>query len=69
MIERLTNPLRASFYGWRIVAAGSLGHRSSVIAGAVYDRYQSYAPLMSTFIATALLAARLYAFLKKPALR
>jgi hypothetical protein len=43
MIERLTNPLHASFYSWRIVAAGCLG---PVIAGAVYDRYQSSAPLM-----------------------
>jgi sugar phosphate permease len=37
-----------------------------VITGAVYDRHQSYAPLMSAFIATSLVAAALYAFLRKP---
>jgi MFS family permease len=37
-----------------------------VIAGVVYDRYQSYAPLMSGFIALALLSGILYTMLTKP---
>jgi sugar phosphate permease len=37
-----------------------------VITGAVYDRYQSYNPMMSSFIALALIAACLYALLVKP---
>lgn len=37
-----------------------------VITGAVYDRYQSYAPMMSTFIAVAVIASCLYALLVKP---
>jgi sugar phosphate permease len=37
-----------------------------VIAGAVYDRYQSYAPLMSSFIVLALISGILYASLTKP---
>jgi MFS family permease len=40
-----------------------------VITGAVYDRHQSYAPLMSTYIVTFLIAAGLYASLRKPAIR
>jgi MFS family permease len=40
-----------------------------VITGAVYDRHQSYAPLMSAYIATFLIAAGLYALLRKPAAR
>lgn len=38
-----------------------------VITGAVYDRHQSYAPLMSAYIATFLIAAGLYALMRKPA--
>ena len=37
-----------------------------VIAGAVYDRYLSYGPLMSSFIALSLASGVLYATLKKP---
>src|SRR5262245_9404553 len=37
-----------------------------VITGAVYDRHQSYAPLMAVFIATSLIAAALYALLRRP---
>ena len=37
-----------------------------VITGATYDRYQSYAPMMSVFIATALVASCLYALLVRP---
>jgi MFS family permease len=37
-----------------------------VIAGAVYDRYQSYGPLMSSFIALSLISGALYALLVKP---
>jgi len=37
-----------------------------VITGAVYDRYQSYGPLMSTFIALSLLSGALYITLRKP---
>jgi sugar phosphate permease len=37
-----------------------------VITGAVYDRYQSYAPLMSAFIALSLISGVLYMSLKKP---
>jgi MFS family permease len=40
-----------------------------VITGAVYDRHQSYAPLMSAYIATFIIAAGLYALLRKPAPR
>lgn len=39
-----------------------------VITGAVYDRYQSYAPIMTTFIALSLTAGCLYAILAKPSL-
>jgi MFS family permease len=39
-----------------------------VITGAVYDRYQSYAPMMTTFIALSLTAGCLYALLAKPSL-
>jgi sugar phosphate permease len=39
-----------------------------VITGAVYDRHQSYAPLMSALIATSLIAAALYALLRRPKL-
>ena len=38
-----------------------------VITGAIYDRYQSYNPMMSTFITLALIAGCLYALLVKPA--
>lgn len=37
-----------------------------VITGWVYDRHQSYAPLMAAMIATSLLAAALYACLRRP---
>jgi sugar phosphate permease len=37
-----------------------------VISGAVYDRYQSYAPLMSAFIALSLVSGLLYMSLRKP---
>jgi sugar phosphate permease len=37
-----------------------------VITGAVYDRYQSYAPLMSAFIALSLVSGLLYMSLRKP---
>ena len=39
-----------------------------VITGAIYDRYHSYAPMMSTFIALSLIASCLYALLVKPSL-
>ena len=38
-----------------------------VITGAVYDRYGSYAPMMSAFVALSLIAACLYMLLKQPA--
>jgi sugar phosphate permease len=37
-----------------------------VIAGAVYDQYQSYGPMMSSFIALSLISGVLYALLVKP---
>jgi sugar phosphate permease len=37
-----------------------------VITGAVYDRYQSYGPLMAAFIAMSLISGLLYMSLKKP---
>jgi MFS family permease len=37
-----------------------------VITGAVYDRHQSYEPLMSALIATSVIAAALYALLRSP---
>ncbi|MGH7817510.1 MAG: MFS transporter [Candidatus Binatia bacterium] len=37
-----------------------------VITGAVYDRHQSYAPLMMAYIAISLIAALLYASLREP---
>lgn len=37
-----------------------------VITGAIYDRYHSYAPMMSAFIAVSLIAGCLYASLGKP---
>ena len=37
-----------------------------VITGAVYDRHQSYAPLMSAYLVTFLVAAGLYALLRQP---
>ena len=40
-----------------------------VITGAVYDRHQSYAPLMSIYLVTFLVAAGLYALLRPPARR
>ena len=39
-----------------------------VITGYVYDRYQSYAPLMNAYIAIALVAGLLYASLRQPKL-
>ena len=39
-----------------------------VVTGAVYDRYQSYAPMMSTFIVLSLIAGCLYALLVRPTL-
>jgi sugar phosphate permease len=39
-----------------------------VITGAIYDRYQSYAPMMSAFIALSLIASCLYVLLVKPPL-
>jgi MFS transporter, OFA family, oxalate/formate antiporter len=38
-----------------------------VITGAIYDRYQSYAPMMTASITLALISACLYALLLKPA--
>ena len=38
-----------------------------VITGAIYDRYHSYAPMMSACTALALIASCLYASLVKPA--
>ena len=40
-----------------------------VITGAVYDRHQSYAPLMPAYLITFLIAAGLYDLLRKPAPR
>jgi MFS family permease len=40
-----------------------------IITGAVYDRHQSYAPLMGAYSATFLLAGALYALLRRPAPR
>jgi sugar phosphate permease len=37
-----------------------------VITGAVYDRYESYAPLMFAYIALSIIAGALYAFLREP---
>ena len=37
-----------------------------VITGAVYDRHQSYAPLMVAYLVTCLVAAGLYALLRRP---
>jgi sugar phosphate permease len=37
-----------------------------IITGAVYDRHQSYEPLMLAFIVTSLIAATLYALLRSP---
>jgi MFS family permease len=50
----------SAFYLWG-AAAGP------VLAGAVYDRHQSYAPMMLPLIGLFLLAALFYAVLKKPA--
>ncbi|HWO43711.1 MAG TPA: MFS transporter [Candidatus Eisenbacteria bacterium] len=49
----------SAFYLW----GAALG---PVMAGAVYDRYQSYGPIMSILIALFLLAACFYALLKDP---
>ena len=40
-----------------------------VITGAVYDRHQSYAPLMPAYVVTFLVAAGLYALLRRPTRR
>jgi MFS family permease len=37
-----------------------------VITGFVYDRYQSYAPLMSSYIAFSIIAGLLYVSLRQP---
>jgi len=37
-----------------------------VVTGAIYDRYHSYAPMMSAFFALSLIASCLYALLVKP---
>jgi len=37
-----------------------------VVTGAIYDRYQSYAPMMSAYIALSLIAACLYAMMSRP---
>ena len=37
-----------------------------VITGAIYDRYQSYAPMMSAYIALAVIAGCLYAMMARP---
>lgn len=52
----------AFFYLW----GAAIG---PVVAGAVYDRYQSYDPVMSVFIALFVIAAFLYALLRKPSPR
>jgi len=39
-----------------------------VITGAVYDRHETYAPLMSAYLVTFLISAVLYALLRKPEL-
>ncbi len=52
----------AFFYLW----GAAIG---PVVAGAVYDRYQSYAPVMSAFIALFVIAAFLYGLLRKPSPR
>jgi MFS family permease len=39
-----------------------------VITGAVYDRHQSYAPLMSSYLMIFLISAILYGLMRKPAL-
>lgn len=52
----------SAFYLWG-AAAGP------VIAGAVYDRYQSYAPMMTGLIACFVLAALFYALMRRPAAR
>jgi MFS family permease len=52
----------SAFYLW----GAALG---PVLAGAVYDRYQSYAPMMSVLIGLFLMAAFFYALLRKPAAR
>ncbi|MGH7828040.1 MAG: MFS transporter [Candidatus Binatia bacterium] len=49
----------SAFYLWG-AAAGP------VVAGAVYDRYGSYGPMMSALIALFLIAACFYALLRKP---
>jgi MFS family permease len=49
----------SAFYLW----GAALG---PVVAGAVYDRYESYAPMMSLLIALFLIAACFYAVLRKP---
>jgi MFS family permease len=51
----------SAFYLW----GAALG---PVFAGAVYDHYQSYAPMMSVLIALFLVATLFYALLKKPQL-
>jgi sugar phosphate permease len=40
-----------------------------VVTGAIYDRYQSYAPMMSAYIALSVLAGCLYAMMVRPKLR
>lgn len=52
----------SAFYLW----GAALG---PVMAGAIYDRYQSYAPMMSVLLALFLSAACFYALLRKPIAR
>jgi hypothetical protein len=37
-----------------------------VVTGAIYDRYQSCAPMMSAYIALSVIAGCLYAMLAQP---
>jgi hypothetical protein len=40
-----------------------------VVTGAIDDRYQSYAPMMSAYIALSVIAGCLYAMMARPKLR
>src|SRR5262245_60504733 len=79
MIRKLRQGIGGLFYGWRPkVIRNHPGHHElllplgtcvgRVITGAIYDRYHSYAPMMSTFIALALIASCLYTLLVSPSL-
>jgi sugar phosphate permease len=52
----------SAFYLW----GAALG---PVLAGAIYDRYQSYGPMMSILVSLFLIAACFYALLRGPAVR